>query len=99
MKNKLESKIEHALVSKFPGLKCSFVIHDDGSWDFNMLPGSKERFDEQYPGMNREQADARIVEDMKSIISKFMPDTEFVGYRRYGTYTTFGHELKSQKAT
>lgn len=89
MANKLESQIEKALMSRFPGLKCRFIIKRNGEWDFKMLPGSKERFDERYPGMNKEQADAQILEDMKEVISQFMPSAEFIGYERYGNYQRF----------
>lgn len=89
MANKLESQIEKALVSRFPGLKVKFTINKDGSWNYQMLKGSKERFDEQYPGMSREQADAQILVDIKAIIASFMPTTEFIGYERYGKYTRF----------
>lgn len=89
MANKLESQIEKALMSRFPGLKVKFTINKDGSWEYKMLAGSKERFDEQYPGMSKEQADAQILEDVKAIIARYLPLTHFVGYERYGTYTHF----------
>jgi len=85
----IESQIEKALMSRFPGLKVKFTINKDGSWNYQMLKGSKERFDEQYPGMSRDQADAQILVDTKAIISQFMPTTEFIGYERYGKYARF----------
>lgn len=89
MKNKLERKIENALMKRFPGLKASVTIDKDGSWDYRALPGSPERFDELYPGMTREQADAQILVDIKAIFKQFMPDTDFIGYERYGKYNRF----------
>jgi len=89
MARKLEKQIEKALMARFPGLKVKFTINKDGSWNYQTLKGSKERFDEQYPGMSREQADAQILIDIKVVISQFMPDTKFIGYERYGEYVRF----------
>jgi len=89
MDKKLESQIEKALMSSFPGLKVKFTIKRSGEWDYKMLAGSRERFDEKYPGMSKEEADAQILIDIKAIIEKYMPSTEFVGYERYGIYTHF----------
>lgn len=89
MANKIESQIEKALMSRFPGLRVKFTIKRNGEWEYKMLAGSKDRFDEQYPGMSQEQADAQILIDIKAIISQFMPTTEFIGYERYGKYDRF----------
>ena len=89
MARKLEKQIEKALMSRFPGLKVKFTIKRDGSWNYKMLKGSKERFDEQYPGMTREQADAQILVDIKTIIKKYMPDAEVISYERYGKHEQF----------
>lgn len=83
----LEKRIEKALEDAFPGLKGKITIESSGEWEFKPVKGSKMRFDDQYPGMTREQADAQILEDMKAIIKRFMPDSEFIGYERYGEYT------------
>ena len=86
---KLERKIEKAIMSNFPGSKIKFTINKDGSWNLETLKGSKDRFDELYPGMSREQADAKILVDIEAIIRQFLPTTEFVGYERYGQYNRF----------
>jgi hypothetical protein len=85
----LEKKIEKALMARFPGSKIKFTINTDRSWDCVTLPGSKERFDEQYPGMTREQADAQIIVDMRDIISQHMPNADFSWFERYGQRTHF----------
>lgn len=89
MNSGIEEKIEQALMSKFPGLKLKFSINKDGSWNFQMLQGSKERFDEQYPNMSKAEADAQILDDIKSIINDFIPDAKFIGFERYGKYSYF----------
>lgn len=79
--NEIARAIETEIDVRFPECNPHFRFNADMSWDLDL---DEQEYYYLYPGLTRDEADRKIVEDIHAIIAKHFPFPNLAWYEQHG---------------
>jgi hypothetical protein len=80
-RNSIARNIERDILNRW-GWKFTVTVTGDGDVSCNgNRKSNPDRYD-MYPGMTREQADARVMSEILSIIQRYIPGFQYTSYEQ-----------------
>jgi hypothetical protein len=82
-RNSIARNIERDILKRW-GWKVTVKVTGDGdvNWEGNRK-SNPDRYD-MYPGMTREQADQQVMDEILSIIQRYIPTFQYTSYEQSG---------------